>query len=204
MGKHTDALKTIEEFRAPWETADGSEAEIDKPKLKRYIYNLATDKAKAQDARDDSAEKVKSIEVELEQAKTEAASANGDEATKKIARLEKELTEAKDKAEGLEKAKEISDLRSEVLEGVDPKHAKHVKGDTRDELEKSLAEIREDFGITTPGENDGDDDEDDEDRVRTRPRTKLTNPADGKAGADTTDVDFDKIADEILGNKIFG
>ena len=32
MGKHTDALKPFDEFRAPWETADGSEAEIDKAK----------------------------------------------------------------------------------------------------------------------------------------------------------------------------
>ena len=52
MGKHTDAVGTIENFKAPWET-DAGEVEIDKDRLKRYIFNVVTDKAKAQDARDE-------------------------------------------------------------------------------------------------------------------------------------------------------
>lgn len=207
MGKHTDALKPFDEFRAPWETADGSEADIDKPKLKRFIYNLFTDKAKAQDAREEAVESVKTIEADLEEAKKEAASANGEEATKKIAKLEKDLAEAKATATALEKDKEISDLRAEVLEGVDPKHAKHVKGETREELEKSLAEIREDFGIEAPGADD-DDDNDDETEVRTRPRPRLTNPLDAQlgktgGGADGA-VDYDAVAENILsGGSVF-
>jgi len=201
VGKHTDALKTFDEFRAPWETADGSEAEIDKPKLKRYIYNLATDKAKAQDARDDAAESVKTIEAELEEAKKEAASANGEEASKKITKLEKELTEAKAKVDTLEKAKEQSDLRSEVLAGLDPKYAKYVTGETREELEKSLEDVKADFGLESGEDGDG---YDGDSKVRTRPRTKLTNPADGGGPGDDGDYDFDKIADSIVGNGIFG
>jgi hypothetical protein len=206
VGKHTDALKPFDEFRAPWETADGSEAEIDKPKLKRYIYGLATDKAKAQDAREDAVESVKTIEADLEAAKKEAASANGEEATKKIARLEKDLAEAKATVTTLEKDKEVSELRAEVLEGVDPKHAKHVKGETREELEKSLAEIREDFGIKAPdddGDGDGDDDDAAERAARTRPRPNLRNPADSKPNDGSDEIDFDKVADDILGTSIF-
>lgn len=202
MGKHTDKLGSFENFTAPWETEAGSDAEIDKPKLKRLIFNLKSGEAKALDAQADAVESVKTIEAELEEAKKEAASSNGEEATKKIAKLEKELAEAKTKAETLEKDKEISDLRAEVLEGVDPKHAKHVKGETREELEASLKEIREDFGITEPSGDD--DDDEDEPTVRNRPRTKLTNPADTKTGADSGEIDFDKIADQILGNSVFG
>lgn len=196
MGKHTDALKSFDEFRAPWETESGTEAEIDKPKLKRFIYNLFTDKAKAQDAREEAAESVKAIQADLDEAKKEAASANGAEATKKIERLERDLAEAKGKVETLEKDKEISDLRAEVLAGVDPKHAKHVKGETRDELEKSLAEIYEDFGIEASGKDD--EDEIDDDEVRTRPRSRLTNPADSANGKPGDEIDFEKAAADIL------
>lgn len=205
MGKHTDALKSYEEFRAPWETADGSEADIDKPKLKRYIFNLATDKAKAQDSRDDALESVKTIEADLEEAKKEAASANGEEATKKIAKLEKDLEEAKTKVTALETAKEQADLRSEVLAGLDPKYAKYVTGETREDLEKSLEEVKADFGLEDS--NEGDEDEDDEVNVRTRPRSRLTNPADEKSksgGKDGAEYDPEKIADQILGNSVFG
>lgn len=203
MAKHLDALKPFDEFRAPWETEGGSDAEIDKPKLKRWIYGVLTDKAKAQDAREEALESVKTLEADLDEAKKEAASANGDEATKKIAKLEKELAEAKSTVETLEKDKEISELRAEILAGVDPKHAKHVKGETREEIEKSLEEIREDFGLPKPGEDPADDDDDVQ--IRTRPRTSLTNPADKLAGkSGDADLDFDKIADQILGTSVFG
>lgn len=201
MGKHTDALKAFDEFRAPWETADGSEAEIDKPKLKRYIYGLASDKAKAQDAREEAIESVKAVEADLEKAKKEAASANGEEATKKIDKLEKELADAKAKVETLEKDKERSDLRAEVLAGLDPKYAKYVQGETRDELEKSLGEVKADFGLE---DGDGDGDDGDEPKVHTRPRTTLRNPLDPNSGkGGDAPVDFDKVADDILGNGVF-
>lgn len=203
MGKHTDALKSFDEFRAPWETADGSEAEIDKPKLKRYIFNLATDKAKAQDAREDALESVKTIEADLEQAKTEAASANGEEATKKIAKLEKDLAAAQEKVTSLETEKEHNALRAEVLGDLDPKYAKYVVGEDREALEKSLEEVKADFGLE---DNSNEDDEDDEDKnVRTRPRAKLTTGLDAKSGKEG-DGDYDpyEVADQILGTGIFG
>lgn len=207
MGKHTDAVKPFAEFRAPWETEAGDEAEIDKAKLKRYIYNLVTDKAKAQDSREEASENVTRLEGELAEAKTEAASANGEEATRKIAKLERDLEAAKTKVSDLEKAQEISELRAEVLEGVDPKHAKHVVGETREELEASLKEIREDFGIPEPGEGGDEEDEEDEDdepQIRTRPRT-LRNPVDrSNEPAGGGEIDFDAAADSILGNRLFG
>lgn len=208
MGKHTDAVKPFTEFRAPWETETGDEADIDKPKLKRYIYNLVTDKAKAQDSREDAVEKVSTLEKDLEEAKKEAASASGEEATRKIEKLERDLAAAKTKVTELETAKEQADLRSEVLAGLDPKVAKYVQGTTREELEKSLEEVKADFGISDEPAEDEDEDEDDDDSVtlRTRPRA-LTNPADrasGPKGGETDVIDFDKVADGIVGNGIWG
>lgn len=201
MGKHTDALKSFDEFRAPWETADGSEAEIDKPKLKRYIFNLATDKAKAQDAREDALESVKTIEADLEQAKTEAASANGEEATKKIAKLEKDLADAKAQVTSLETEKEHNALRAEVLGDLDPKYAKYVVGEDREALEKSLEEVKADFGLES---GDGDGDEDEDKNVRTRPRAKLTTGLDGKPAGGEQEYDPYEVADQILGTSVFG
>ena len=202
MGKHTDAVKPIEEFRAPWETADGSEAEIDKPKLKRYIYNLVTDKAKAQDSREEALENVKTLEADLEEAKTQAASANGPEAQKRIDKLEGELEKAKGRVTELEQEKEHNELRSEVLGDLDPKYAKYVQGTTREELEKSLEQVKEDFGL---GGDDGDgEDEDDESKVRTRPRARIKNPSDPKPDEGGSSIDFDKVADQILGTSVFG
>lgn len=200
--KHKDAVKAYDEFRAPWETADGSEAEIDKPKLKRYIYNLVTDKANAQDSREDALAAVTEAEAERDEAKTQAANANPAEAQKQIDKLTKQVADLTTERDGLVKDKELATLRGEVLGDLDPKVAKYVKGETKEELEKSLEEVKADFGIET---KDPEEDPEDPPEVRTRPRTNLRNGSDpegGKAGSDA--VDFDKAADQILGNGIFG
>lgn len=201
--KHKDSVKPFDEFRAPWETADGSEAEIDKPKLKRYIYGLVTDKANAQDAREDALADVEAITAERDEAKEQAANANPAEAQKQIDKLTKQVADLTAERDGLVKDKERSDLRAKVLEGVDPKIAKYVQGETEEELEESLKAVKADFGVAE--EKDDDEDEDREEQVRTRPRSRLRNGADPEAGKTGSDeVDFDKIADGIVGNGIFG
>lgn len=199
MGKHTDAVKSYDEFRAPWETADGSEAEIVKTTLKRYIYNLVTDKAKAQDSRDEKDEALKTATTNLEAAKAEAATANGPEAQKKIDTLQKKVDELTSAAEERTKADEHEALRKEVIGDLDPKFAKYVVGADREALEKSLEAVKTDFGIV---EGDGDEDGDeDEPNLRTRPR-QVKNAADplaGKTGNGSSEIDFDAVADGILG-----
>jgi len=202
VGKYTDALKPIEEFTAPWETASGEKVDPDLAKLKRHLYNLMRDKAEAQDAREEAKETLTKAEKDLEDAKAEAADANGAEAQKKIDRLEKKVSDLTAERDKLVSDQETATLRAEVLEGVDPKHAKHVKGETREELEKSLAEIREDFGIADPNDGDEDGDED-EPKVRNRPRS-IKNPADPEGGRQVeAEIDFDKVADDIVGTSIF-
>ena len=203
MGKHTDAVKSLDEFRAPWETEGGTDAEIDKPKLRRFIHNLISDKAKAQDAREDAQEKLATAEKDLEAARAEAADANGAEAQKKIDRLEKKVSDLTAERDRLVSDKERSDLRSEVLGDLDPKYAKYVQGETREELEKSLEDVKKDFGISDePG--DEDEEEEEEKTVRTTPRSRLRNPADRESGKGAEEIDFDKVADDIVGNHIFG
>lgn len=205
--KHTEAVKSYEEFRAPWETADGSEAEIDRPRLKRYLYNLTVDKAKAQDAREDAVTELTEAQASLEKAEADLETASGPEAQKKIDKLQKKVDDLTEAAEKRQADDDLADLRAEVLEGVDPKYAKRVTGTTREELEESYADLAKDFDLPAlgeeaePGDDDGDDDVP---TVRTRPRTlhNAGDPAPGK-GAEK-EIDFDAAANEILGVSVFG
>lgn len=196
--KHIDALGSYDTFKAPWQTEGGEDAEIDKSKLSRLIYNLKKDFALARDAHEDTKASLTETETERDEAKAAAADTNGVEAQKTIDKLTKERDELKTENEGLTKAKATADLRAEVLAGLDPKYAKYVVGETKEDLEESLAAVKEDFGISDePGEED--ENEDDEPKVRNQPRS-LLNPADkanGKPGE--KEIDFSKVADEALG-----
>lgn len=200
MSKRTEAVKPFDEFRAPWETADGSEAELDKGKVKRLIHKLTLDGAKALDQIDELQAAVKAVETERDQAKDDAAKASPDEANRKIARLEKENEALKGERDTLSHDLEVTKVRGELLGGLDPKVAKYVKGETKEEIEASLAEVKADFGISD--EKDG---EDGEDKVRTTPRSNLVNRTDPTPpGRGSGEIDFDKAADEILGYGVFG
>ena len=181
------AVPAIDDFRAPWETAGGNDAEIDKPKLRRYIHGLMVDKAKAQDSRVDAEEATKAVEVERDAAKDELKKASPEESVRKIEALEKQVSELTETNAGLVKDKEITELRAEVLRGVDPNHAEYVRGDTKEELEKSLAKMRADFGL-----------DEDDDAGRSVPRT-LGNPSDPDPGSGPDSVDYAAEAAKILG-----
>lgn len=207
MGKHTDKIGSYDNFRAPWETEAGEDAEINKASLKRLIYNLKAGEAKALDQRDENAEAIAAAEAERDEAKEEVAKASPDEANRKIARLEKERDELKAAAEEREKADAHEALRKEVLGDLDPKYAKYVTGDDKKSLEESLEAVKADFGLEDrdPDDEDGDEDDDDTVGLRTRPRS-LTNPSDPSGGKPegAGEVDFDKAADQILQRGVFG
>jgi len=199
--KHVEAVGSYEDFRAPWETEGGEDAEIDKAKLRRLIYNVRLDLAKAKDSHDDTKATLTEVETERDEAKTAAANANGEEAQKTIDKLTAENTTLKDAAKAREEADEYEALRKEVLGDLDPKYAKYVTGADREALEKSLESVREDFGLEA-GDPDGDPD--DEPTLRTRPQA-LRNAGDPVRGAAATqEYDYDKAADEILGIGPFG
>lgn len=209
MGKHTDKLGSIDDFKAPWETEAGQDAEIDKPKLRRLIFNLKLGEAKALDAKDEAAEALETAEKELEEAKDEAANANGDEAQKKIDRLQAKVDKLQKEVDDRTAADELAQLRADVLGDFAEKHpkaAKYVKGETEEELEKSLAEVKEDWGISDePGDDDEDPEDEDEPKVRNRPtaRKGLRNGADRENGKGAEEVDWDKVADDVVGTSVF-
>lgn len=200
--KHVEAVGPYEDFRAPWETEGGEDAEIDKAKLRRLIYNVRLDLAKAKDAHDDTKATLTEVEGERDEAKDAAANANGPEAQKTIDKLTAENERLKTAAKEREEADEYEALRKEVLGDLDPKYAKYVQGADREALEKSLEAVREDFGLE---EGDPEDDPD-EPTLRTRPRTAgLRNAGDpAPVGADSQNYDFDAAADAIIQRGPFG
>lgn len=198
MGKNVDKLGGLDEYRAPWETESGSDAEIDKPKLKRLMFNLKLGEAKALDAKAEAEEKVTAAEADVEKYKAQAADASGEEVTKALAKAEKDLAEAKEKVKKLETDISNRDLRSEVLAGVDPKVAKYVVGETKEELEKSLKEVKEDFGIADKPADDDNEDGEDDDFTHVTPRSKVKTPLDKDGEGDSKEYDYTKFAAEWI------
>jgi len=206
---HVDKLGSYEDFKAPWESEAGTDTEIDKPKLKRLIFNLKLDHAKSRDTSEDLKAEVKTVEDERDEAKNQAADAAGGDAQKTIDALQKKLDDAVAERDALKSEKDLAELRKEVLgdfETQNPKAAKYVVGTTKEELEESLEAVKEDFGITDePGEGD-EESEDEEGKVelRTRPRTLRTpgDPANGKPG--DGEIDYDAVANDYLaGGSVF-
>jgi len=202
VAKHIETLGSYENFRAPWETEGGEDAEIDKAKLRRLIYNVRLDLAKAKDSHDETKATLSATETERDEAKAAAADANGAEAQKTIDKLTAENATLKAAAKEREEADEHEALRKEVLGDLDPKYAKYVQGADREALEKSLEQVREDFNLEDPegGDDDGDGDEP---TLRTRPRALRTPGDPTPRGQGGQEYDFDKAADEILGTSLF-
>lgn len=161
------ALPKLEDFRAPWETEAGGDTEIDKPKLKKYIYGLLSDKEKAQT-------KVTEVTTERDALKSKADE-KAREGESEAERLKRENTELQEKlAKGSESSNEVLKLRVALKKGLTETQAKRLVGTTEEELEKDADELVESFG----GQGAGADDEaDDEAGARRHPR-RITNSND--------------------------
>lgn len=209
MGKRTDKIGSIEEFKAPWETESGEDAEIDKPKLRRLLFNARLSEAKALDQVDEVNETVAAVEKERDEAKEELAKANGDEAQKTIDRLTAENTKLKGEKKAREEADALETLRKDVLGDFAEKHpkaAKYVVGTTEEELEKSLEAVKADFGISDDDNEDEEVEEEETVTGRTRPISRLKTGLDSQSGKPgEAEIDFDKVADDIIGaGRVFG
>lgn len=195
MAKHVDKLGPFETFTAPWETATG-ETEIDNSKLKRHLYNLMLDKAKAQDARDESQSKLTEVEQERDGLKAEAEKGGNPDLVKEL-EAERSKTAAEvaraDKAE-----RDLLVTTVAVDKGIPVKQAlKRLQGTTEDEIVADADEFLADFG--PGGSDDGDDD-----TLTSFPRD-LNNPGSGakkKTGSVSTD-DFEAVAAGLRSKRIF-
>lgn len=198
MAKHIDLVPDLSEFRPPWESADGTVNEVDVEKLKKYVHGLTRDKAKAQDAREEALEKIKSLEAEKGELQSKVNS--------KDPNLAGQLAAEQDKVKAAEeraRKAELSTLRLEVAfeAGLSPKQAKRVQGETQEEIEADVKDLAETFGIKQGSEEESDEQDD----LRTQPRVQknLVNGGDrGSSGVEH--VDFDKVAAEIMGSGPFG
>jgi len=192
MGKHTDALGKIDDFTAPWETATG-ETEIDKSRLRKFIFGLLSDKAKAQDARDEFETKAneKDTEAKAAQKKLEDGT-NPDLAAELETERAKTATE-KARADEAERQSLIRDIAED--KGLTMEQAKRLQGTTKDELEKDADDLAKTFGVTGKVEGDEDGENPDEVTLRQGPR-RGTNSGDPQGGPAkvTKEPDYEAVA----------
>jgi hypothetical protein len=170
---------SVDDWNAPWETATG-ETEIDKPKLKRYLFGILGDKQKLQES-----VAAKDTEIgELKKAADEKAR-EGETETQKLEREKKELeTKLANASKGDDSSAEVLRLTVALDKGLTKDQAKRLIGTTEDELSKDADELLASFGAG--GKTDPEDDPDGAGARRT-PKGKH-NPGDPKPeeGADIT------------------
>lgn len=168
----------VKDWTAPWETATG-ETEIDKDKLKRYLFNLLGDKEKLQ-------ERLTESNTERDQLKTEAEAKarEGETAEQKLARENAELKAAVDaatKGGDNDVAKENLRLKVAIKKNLNEAQLKRLIGNTEEELMKDADELLASFGSHGKSE-EGEGGEEGGDGVRRVPNGR-TNPGDPNPGA---------------------
>jgi hypothetical protein len=184
----------VEDWKAPWETETG-ETEIDKDRLKRYLFGVLGDKEKLQERLSES--ETKSTELEKENGnlkkQVETKSREGETEVDKLKREVEELkkggTDKKSDVDPLEVLK----LRVAVEKGLNKGQLKRLIGSNEAELLADADELLQTFG--SGGKTDGDEGEGDGNDARRTPKGKH-NPGDPnpKAGPE---VDVKKALDSI-------
>lgn len=181
----------VEDWTAPWETATG-ETEIDKDKLKRYLFNLLGDKEKLQDRLTES-----NTERDELKTKAEAAARQGETNEQKLARENAELKAAVDaatKGDGSDMAKENLRLTVALEKGLNAAQLKRLIGNTKEELLADADELLSSFG-SKGDSTEGEGGETGGDGVRRVPRGS-TNPGDPNPGAGA-EVSVNKALEQI-------
>ena len=174
-------LPPFEEWKPPWATkkdSDGKlvdvpaeEQEVDKDKLARHLYNLLTDKEKAQ-------ERVTAVTAERDDFKTklDAKVREHETAEQKAAREREEAAKKQLSSGQAEKLNLKYDVGAE--KGLTLAQAKRLVGDTKEELLADADAFKLEFGDRT-GEDGTKDGEDSQGPPRRTPASKHTlNPAD--------------------------
>lgn len=154
--------------------------EPDMEKLRKYVFNLLTDKAKAQDMRDAAKAETADVQTELDEANAQLSSNAPADLQKKLAKAEDKVKEL----EGQIAERDLVEVRREVAKdkGLTDRQAKYLEGTTKEELEASADEFIEDNGIVV-GDPDDTDDDQDGGQLRQTPRSTVLNPLDPKVGA---------------------
>lgn len=175
-------LVKFEEYRAPWETEAGEDAEIDKAKLKKYIHGLLSDKERLQG-------QVTTLTEERDglQGKVDEAARKDESDSERQAREAEERKARDEKAKGLES--ENLRLKVALQKGLSETQAKRLIGTTEEELAADADELVKSFG----GQGKGGEEEE---GVPSRTPKPLVNPTDPAPGEDTF-IDVNKALDSI-------
>jgi len=138
------ALPKFEEFKAPWEVdsagnpIEADKQEIDPEKFKKHLWNLLSDKEKAQTARDAALQQVGTLTTERDTLK-QAADAKADEGKTELQKLQESINALTQRAE----TAEFDKTRIEVLTTHKIKKEAHglLQGKTAAELEASAQQL---------------------------------------------------------------
>lgn len=164
----------IEDWNAPWES-DTGESEVDKGRLKRYLFGLLKDKERLQ-------ETVTTVTTERDTLKQEADE-KAREGETEVDRLKREKKELEDRlAQTPDKSADVLRLEVALEKGLTAVQAKRLVGATKDELEADAEELIASFGGTGKS-GDGDEEENDPPRREPKRRRNPGDP-DPDAGAD--------------------
>jgi len=180
----------VKDWTAPWETATG-ETEIDKDKLKRYLFNLLGDKEKLQERLTESNTERDTLKTEAE-----AKAREGETAEQKLARENAELkaaVEAATKGDGSDLAKTNLRLEVAIEKGLNKDQLKRLIGSTKEELLADADELLKSFG--SQGKSEEGDGEPDNGGLRRVPKGTF-NGGDPNPGAGA-DVSTDKALEQI-------
>lgn len=175
--------KKVEEWKAPWEVhpetgedVPEDEQEIDRDRLKKYLFGLLTDKARLQTTNSETAAKIE----ELERAVAEAPDAAA------LATLQTQLADARRQAAEAAKGPGAQALKFEIAleKGLTKAQARRLVGETREELEADADELLADLGVRQQQSGKEDPpDEGGEPDGRSQPRNRFANPQDPKPNA---------------------
>ncbi len=190
-----DRVPSFEEFTAPWEVdSDGNEIpeeeqEVDRGVLKKLLWNLKRDKARAVQAR----QAVESERDDLKD-KVEEKARQGESEVDRLKRENEEL-KAKQRDAGKPDIKTLR-LEAALEAGLPRAHIKRLDPDLTelDDLIEDAKALKASFGGGTGTETDGD--EDDNDTPRGRPSRTRTS-GDPRGSRRSNEVSVEDMLDKV-------
>jgi hypothetical protein len=185
------ALPKFEDFKAPWELdsagnpIEADKQEVDAEKLKKHLYNVLSDKEKAQTARDGALGKVTELTGKVTELET-AAQGKANEGKTELEKLQASIDALTKRAADAEFAKDRLSVLTDHK--IDPKAHDLLTGKTLDEM-KASAERLVELGLVvkegSTGEgNGGGQGAGQGNPLDTTPRHRL-NPGDPNSGDGT-------------------
>lgn len=191
--KYTSKVPKLEDVTLAFVGEDGA---VDEEKAKKVLHTLMTDKAKAQDAREDALTETKEAESKVTELQSALDDKSGPDA--KVELDKARAAQAKAEAE-----RDLANSRADRVEiaaekGLTPSQAKRLIGSNREELEADADQLVTDLGI-------GKQDEEGEEEGRTVPRSGLRTGGDPNPleQGGTGPVDYEAAAAQIVSRNHF-